>query len=79
MATRQQNERNYTQWQDLTDGGRRYWNDYPSSKSGWARYIKLVDQNERTLAIIQEIYNGSGKLVARHEKYPVDKGHKWLD
>jgi hypothetical protein len=43
---------------------------------GWqARYLKEVDANERTVRFWQEIYDETGKLVERHEKFPVDKGH----
>lgn len=78
MATRKQNERAFTDWEDLPDGGRRYWKDYPDNKGGWARYVKIVDQDEVTLAVVQEIYDHSGRLVAVHEKYPMDKGHQRL-
>lgn len=78
MATRTQNERRFTNWQDLVEGGRRYWVDSPAQTGGWARIVKLVDADEITVAVIQEIYDRSGKLLAIHEKYPVDKGHRWL-
>jgi len=78
MARREQNERQFSSWEDLVEGGRRYWKDYPDRKGGWARYVKVVNAEEVTLLVIQEIYDRSGKLVAIHEKYPVDKGHRWL-
>ena len=47
---------------------------------GWkAKYLKEVDNNERTLSFWQEIYNEKGILVEIHEKYPVDKGHKKIE
>ncbi|MFC1959735.1 hypothetical protein ACFLYO_03390 [Chloroflexota bacterium] len=52
---------------------------YPVMIAGLARYIKVVDTNEMTILFVQEIYNGEGKLVAIHQKYPVDTGHQWLD
>jgi hypothetical protein len=45
---------------------------------GRARYIKEVDVNERTIRFAQEIYDAIGRLVAVHEKFPVDLGHKEL-
>ncbi|MGD1083614.1 MAG: hypothetical protein ABSA47_02550 [Verrucomicrobiota bacterium] len=48
----------------------------PPGRMGWqARYLKEVDANERTVRFWQEIYDETGKLVERHEKFPVDKGH----
>lgn len=41
-----------------------------------ARYVKVVDENERTLKFYQEIYDNENILIEVHEKYPVDKGHK---
>lgn len=78
MATRKQNERRYENWQELPDGGRRYWHDLSDNKGGWARYVKIVDANEVTLSIVQEVYNAKGQLIAIHEKYPIDRGHEWL-
>lgn len=76
MATRAQNERLFRNWQDLFDGGRRYWKDYRAGRRGWAHYIKLVDADEQTLAVIQEIYDCNDVLVSVHEKFPLDKGHR---
>jgi hypothetical protein len=57
-------------------GGRRYWLDI-AGRLGWrARYVKQVDTQENTVRFWQEIYDGQGKLVETHEKYPVDKGHQ---
>ena len=76
MSTRSQNERKFGQWNDLPDGGRRYRLDV-RGRSGWlARYLKEVDAKETTMRFWQEIYDGSGKLVEVHEKFPVDKDHQ---
>lgn len=46
---------------------------------GWrARYFKEVNSEEKTLRFWQEIYDETGRLVERHEKFPVDKGHEKL-
>ena len=76
MSTRQQNERKFEIWEDLLDGGRRYWLDV-AGRSGWrARYLKEVDAREKTTRFWQEIYDEHGRLVEIHEKHPVDKGHQ---
>jgi len=76
MASREQNERQFGQWQELPDGGRRYWMNI-SGHHGWsARYLKEVDRGENTTRFWQEIYDETGKLMEIHEKFPVDKGHK---
>jgi len=70
-----QNEQKFGHWSELTEGGRRYWYDI-AGKHGWsARYIKEVDESETTLRFWQEIYDVTGGLVERHDKYPVDTGH----
>ena len=43
-----------------------------------ARYIKEVDAAEKTVRFAQEIFDQAGRLVAAHEKFPVDLGHKQL-
>ena len=76
MSTRTQNERKFSGWEELANGGRRYWTDVVG-RQGWrARYLKEVDANESTLRFWQEIYDEAGKLVETHEKYPVDEGHR---
>jgi len=75
VAKREQNERRFPNWLDLPDGGRRYWYDVPGYHRGFARYIKVVDMNELTVQLVQEIYNDAGQLIESHEKYPVDTGH----
>ncbi|RMD86089.1 MAG: hypothetical protein D6813_15420 [Calditrichaeota bacterium] len=72
---RRQNEKKFGNWEELPDGGRRYYLEV-SGKKGWkARYVKEVDKNEKTMRFYQEIYNADGELVEIHEKYPEDKGH----
>jgi hypothetical protein len=76
MGKREQNEAKFGNWNELEDGGRRYWLDVPG-RQGWrARYLKEVDRNEATRRFWQEIYNEAGVLVEVHEKFPVDKGHQ---
>jgi hypothetical protein len=76
VSTRTQNEKKYGVWDELPGGGRRYRLDVPG-RQGWrARYVKEVDAVETTLRFWQEVYDDQGKLVERHEKYPVDKGHE---
>ena len=76
MSTRTQNEKKFGHWEDLPEGGRRYWRDV-AGRQGWrARYLKEVDANELTRRFWQEIYDETGKLVETHEKYPVDQGHR---
>ena len=72
---RMQNEKKFSNWIDLPEGGREYWFEV-EGRSGWkARYIKEVDVNEDTVRFYQEIYD-KGILVEIHEKFPVDKGHR---
>ena len=78
MATREQNERDFPNWEALATGGRRYWVDKLGRVSGFARYIKIVDAAEVTLSIVQEIYDNHDKLIAGHQKYPVDTGHETI-
>lgn len=72
---RDQNERKFTKWDDLANGGRRYILEI-TGRLGWkARYVKEVDLMEETTRFYQEIYNDKGELVEIHEKCPIDKGH----
>lgn len=79
MTTRQQNERKFPNWLDLSAGGRRYWLDVVDWRGWRARYVKEVDENEQTIRFYQEIYNAQDELVEIHEKYPVDKGHQQVN
>lgn len=75
-AKRRRNERVFKNWEELPNGGRRYWYEI-SGRLGWkARYVKEVDAEETTTRFWQEIYNERGELVEIHEKYPVDTGHQ---
>lgn len=76
MATREQNERRFAHWEELSGGGRRYWFDVPGQKRGFARYVKIVDVDEATASFVQETYDQNGILIAAHQKYPVDTGHQ---
>ncbi len=76
VSTKEQNERKFPSWQDLPEGGRRYWLDV-LGRSGWrARYVKEVDAREVTVRFYQEIYDENGQLVEVHDKYSVDLGHR---
>ena len=76
MGTREQNEGKFTNRDNLPSGGRRYWLDV-QGRQGWkARYVKEVDADEVTVRFYQEIYDGTGKLIEIHHKYPVDQGHQ---
>ena len=76
QGRRYQNERRYSKWIELPEGGRRYWYDVVG-RSGWrARYVKEVDSGEETIRFYQEIYNERGILMENHQKYPDDTGHR---
>ncbi len=73
---RSKNEHKFENWQELSNGGRRYWLNV-DGRFGWvARYIKEVDADEKIIRFHQEIYNEKGELVEIHQKYPEDKGHQ---
>lgn len=78
MTTRRQNEREFPFWEDLPEGGRRYWRDSQGKVSGFQRIIKIVDAAENTVQVIQEIYDDDDELVEYHQKYPEDTGHQVL-
>ncbi|MBZ0290856.1 MAG: hypothetical protein K8I30_24735 [Anaerolineae bacterium] len=79
MATRESNERRFLLWDDLPDGGRRYYAIKIGKVKNYARYVKIVDANEITISIVQEIYDNDDRLVAIHQKYPVDTGHQVIE
>lgn len=79
MAAREQNEKVFPSWEQLPDGGRRYWRDRPGASFGFQRLVKIVDADETTMFVIQEIYNDDGTLIERHQKYPTDTGHQILE
>ena len=68
----------YKHWEELPNGGRRYIRQFIGRAGGRARYIKEVDETENTIRFAQEIYAQTDRLVAVHEKFPVDLGHKTL-
>ena len=76
MSTREQNERKFPNRETLPPGGRRYWLDVLGRQEWKARYVKEVDADEVTVRFYQEIYDGTGKLVEVHHKYPVDHGYQ---
>jgi hypothetical protein len=78
MATRKENERAYPNWDELADGGRRYWRERLGGDFGKCRYVKIVDQKENTISFVQEIYDDAGNLIEIHQKYPADTGHRYL-
>jgi hypothetical protein len=78
MASREQNERKFQRWEELPHGARRYIREFVGRAGGRARYVKEVDATEKTVRFAQEIYDPTGRLVAVHEKFPVDLGHKQL-
>ena len=73
---RAQNERKFGAWEELQDGGRRYWFEVKGRSGWWARYVKEVDHDETTVRFYQEVYDGNGTLREVHQKYPVDLGHQ---
>ena len=70
-----QNEKKFGRWEELPDGGRRYFYDVPGRHGLTARYVKEVDAAERTVRFWQEIRDQKNRLLEIHEKYPHDKGH----
>ncbi len=79
MSTREQNERKFLNWEDLQNGGRRYWYQV-QGRLGWkARYVKEVDAAGKTVKFHQEIFDASNKLIEIHEKFPLDKGHRKIE
>lgn len=77
-AKKKLNEKKFLQWEELSDGRRRYWYEVGGKFGYKSRYIKEVNSNEETLKFYQEIYDENGVLVEIHEKYPINKGHKKL-
>ncbi len=75
---RQQNEKKFGEWEELPNGGRRYFYEVQGRHGFLARYVKEVSASEQTIRFYQEIYNERGELVEIHEKYPVDKGHRTI-
>lgn len=78
MASRQQNERKFGRWEISANGSRRYWREVVGRAGGRAFYFKEVAADERTTRFWQEVRDATGRLVALHEKFPVDGGHQIL-
>ena len=72
---RRENEKKFGNWRALPSGGRCYTLEVPGLHGWTARYVKNVDDDERTVRFLQEIYDERRQLVEIHEKYPIDKGH----
>ncbi len=73
---RLKNERKYKSWAELPSRGRLFRYDV-KGRSGWfSRYVKEVDNNENTIRFFQEVYDGNGRLIEIHHKYPEDKGYQ---
>ena len=73
---RRVNEKKFSTWEELPDGGRRYFYDVKGYYGWTARYVKEVDAMEQTIRFYQNIYDDTDTLVEVHEKYPEDKGHR---
>ncbi len=58
MALRVQNERKFGRWEELPNGGRRYFRDFIGRAGGRALYIKEVNASETTTHFAQEIFDG---------------------
>lgn len=77
---RGENEQKFGQWEQLPNGGRRYFYEVLSHRNGWkARYVKEVDAQEETVLFVQEIYNPDGERVEWHQKFPEDTGHQRIE
>ncbi len=76
---RRLNERKFPNWEEISGKGRKYWIDIHGTHGWKARYIKVVNVKEETIAFYQEIYDSNGNLVEIHEKFPNDKGHKKIE
>ena len=76
MSTRRQNEKQFGSWKELPGGKRIYVRKIAGRSGGAACYCKEVDAAENTIRFWQEVYDRNGKLVARHEKFPLDTGHQ---
>jgi hypothetical protein len=75
-SKRVKNEKEFDNWEDLPEGGRKYHFEVLGKMGGFASYIKITDADEKTISFVQEIYDSEGKISSIHEKYPIDKGHQ---
>jgi len=79
MSTRSANEKRFTSWEDLEDGGRLY-RRVLVGRNGWsAMYVKQTDKDENTVRFWQEIYDNQGVLTEIHHKFPIDTGHQKIE
>ena len=70
MNTREQNEKKFSNWEELTSGGRQYWYEV-AGRRGWkARYVKEVDKKENPVRYYQKIYDAQHKLIESHVRFP---------
>ncbi|MCH7731252.1 MAG: hypothetical protein IIB44_01875 [Candidatus Marinimicrobia bacterium] len=75
-SNRRKNEKKFSNWEDLPNGGRKYYIEI-IGRHGWkAKYVKEVDTNEETTKFYREIYDNRGNLIEIHEKFPVDMRHR---
>jgi len=72
------NERKFSHWEELSDGGRKYWSEITGKLGFKARYVKETNIKEETVRFYQEIYDTHDDLVEVHEKFPVNLGHRRL-
>ncbi len=72
------NEKKFSYWEELPNGGRKYWDEVIGKFGFRACYVKEVDGKEETIRFYQEIYDSKGNLIEVHEKFPKDLGHRRL-
>jgi len=72
---RRQNEKKFGDWEELPEGGCRYFYEIRGRHGWFARYVKEVDTSEKTTKFWQEIYDDKGLLTEIHEKYPENRRH----
>lgn len=75
VLKRKQNEKEFENWSETSNGSRQYWFEVRGRNGGKAKYVKEVDNKEMTTAFWQEIFDKDGKMIEIHEKFPIDKGH----
>jgi hypothetical protein len=79
MSKKRANEQRFGDWEELADGGRRYFRKV-EGRYGWsALYVKVTDSEEETVAFWQEIYDDKGNLKEIHHKFPEDTGHQIVE
>lgn len=53
QSKRKQNEKEFTHWKDIENGGRMYWFIIEGRHGGRAVYLKEVNENEITVSFVQ--------------------------